>query len=137
MLFRHSLIYLVGRSLPGLVNFLAIALFTRLIGPTDFGRYVLIVATAGFVNVSLFWWLRLSMSRFVPKGNGSKLLSTVAHSFGALTLATTVAGIVALALVTVAISAALYVDARSGDGALRAASHQPSSRPTNTLGLSA
>ncbi len=44
---------------------------------------------------------------------------------------------VALALVTVAISAALYVDARSGEGALRADSHQPSSRPTNTLGLSA
>ena len=44
---------------------------------------------------------------------------------------------VALVLVTVAISAALYVDARSGEGALRADSHQPSSRPTNTLGLSA
>jgi hypothetical protein len=44
---------------------------------------------------------------------------------------------VALALVTLAISAVLYVDARSGDGALRAASHQPATRPTNALGLSA
>jgi hypothetical protein len=44
---------------------------------------------------------------------------------------------VALAVVTVALSAWLYVDVRWGDGDLRAASHQLSSRATNTLGLSA
>jgi hypothetical protein len=44
---------------------------------------------------------------------------------------------VALAVVTLALSAWLYVDVRWGDGELRAASHQSSSRATNTLGLSA
>jgi hypothetical protein len=44
---------------------------------------------------------------------------------------------VALAVVTVGLSAWLYADVRWGDTALREASHQPSSRPTNTLGLSA
>jgi hypothetical protein len=43
----------------------------------------------------------------------------------------------ALAALTIGFSAVLYVDERWGDGELRAASHQPSSRPTNALGLSA
>jgi hypothetical protein len=42
-----------------------------------------------------------------------------------------------LAAATLAISIALYVDVRWGDAELRAASHQPSMRATNTLGLSA
>jgi hypothetical protein len=44
---------------------------------------------------------------------------------------------VALALITLGLSAWLYADVRWGDTALREASHQPSSRSTNTLGLSA
>ena len=44
---------------------------------------------------------------------------------------------IALAAITLALSVWLYVDVRWGDGDLRAASHQPSSRATNSLGLSA
>lgn len=43
----------------------------------------------------------------------------------------------ALALLSVAISVWLYADVRCGDGELRAASHQLSTRLTNTVGLSA
>jgi hypothetical protein len=43
----------------------------------------------------------------------------------------------ALALIGLGLSVWLYADVRWGDAELRAASHQPSSRLTNTLGLSA
>jgi hypothetical protein len=33
MLLRHSLLYALGRGLPGIVNFLAIAVYTRLLAP--------------------------------------------------------------------------------------------------------
>ncbi len=61
----HAAIYLVARGLPGIVAFLAIPLFTRLLEPAEYGRYALVIATVATLNALLFQWLRLSLSRFL------------------------------------------------------------------------
>lgn len=64
MLLRHTLYYFTARGLPGLVNFAALAVFTRLLAPEEFGRYALVVVGVGLANVILFQWLRLVLARF-------------------------------------------------------------------------
>lgn len=83
MLFRHSSFYLLARGLPGLINFLAIAVYTRLLPPDEYGRYALVIAGVGFCNVLLFQWLRLALLRFLPvhEDDKSPLLSVIALSF--------------------------------------------------------
>jgi O-antigen/teichoic acid export membrane protein len=65
MLLRHSANYLLARGLPGLVNFGALAIYTRLLSPDEFGRYALVLAGIGLANVIVFQWLRLVLGRFL------------------------------------------------------------------------
>ncbi|HEV7299971.1 MAG TPA: oligosaccharide flippase family protein [Tepidisphaeraceae bacterium] len=75
----HTGIYLIARGLPGIVAFVAIPLFSRLLEPADYGRYALVVATVGLLNALLFQWLRLSLMRYMPayKGDPHRLKSTL------------------------------------------------------------
>lgn len=96
----HAAIYLVARGLPGIVAFLAIPLFSRLLTPVDYGRYAMVVATVGLLNALLFQWLRLSLVRYMPafRDDAAKLKSTL------LTVALAVIGVTAaLALVACAL----------------------------------
>lgn len=90
MLLRHSAYYLVGRGIPGIINFLAIAIYTRMLSPEDYGRYILVIAGVGLLDVVLFNWLRLSLSRFLPAhlDDPKPLLSTVLACFSLLVLFT-------------------------------------------------
>jgi len=82
-------IYLAARGLPGVVSFLAIPLFSRLLSPADYGRYALALATVGVLNALLFQWLRLSLVRYLPgcKEDPLRLKSTLATAGGATVLA--------------------------------------------------
>ncbi|MGI9952914.1 oligosaccharide flippase family protein [Moorellaceae bacterium AZ2] len=95
MLLRHSAIYLLARGLPGAINFLAIAIYTRLLSPENYGRYALVIAGVGFFNVVFFGWLGLSLARFLPAhlGNPQRLLSAIFTAFVALALFTGGVGI--------------------------------------------
>lgn len=95
MLLRHSVLYFIARGLPGAINFLAIAVYTRLLAAEEYGRYALVVAGVGFFNVFFFHWLRLSLLRFLPAylENPRPLLSTVLAGFIVLALLTGVAGL--------------------------------------------
>jgi O-antigen/teichoic acid export membrane protein len=62
----HTGIYLVARGLPGLVAFLAIPIFSRLLTPLEYGRYALVVAAVGVINSLLFQWGRMSVVRYLP-----------------------------------------------------------------------
>src|SRR5258706_14352056 len=75
----HAAICLVARGLPGVIAFLAIPLFSRLLSPADYGRYALVVASVGLVNALLFQWLRLSLVRYLPvyKDEPERLKSTL------------------------------------------------------------
>ena len=90
MLLKHSAQYLLARGLPGIVNFLAIALYTRMLSPDEYGRYALVIAAVGLFNVVFFQWLNLALSRFLPAclENPRPLLSTVLAGFSAMALLT-------------------------------------------------
>lgn len=66
MLLRHTFYYLIARGLPGVLNFAALALYTRLLTTEEFGRYALVLAAIGLVDVMMFQWLRLVLARFIP-----------------------------------------------------------------------
>src|SRR6266550_8891404 len=75
----HAAVYLLARGLPGIVAFLAIPLFSRLLEPADYGRYALVLASVGLLNALLFQWLRLSLVRYLPafKDDPARLKSTL------------------------------------------------------------
>ncbi|HZK81431.1 MAG TPA: polysaccharide biosynthesis C-terminal domain-containing protein [Humisphaera sp.] len=76
----HAGIYLIARGLPGMIAFLAIPLFTRILSRADYGRYALALAGVNLLNALVFQWLRLSLVRFLPafKDNTRQLQATLA-----------------------------------------------------------
>jgi len=86
-LVKQSTLYVFARGIPGLVNLLAIALFTRLYNANDYGRYVLVLSTIALVNAILFQWLRLGLLRFmtVYREQRETFLATILAGFIAIT----------------------------------------------------
>lgn len=80
MLLKHSAIYLAARGVPGVLNLVAIALYTRLLPSEEYGRYVLILAGAGLGVTILFSWLQMALIRYYPiyEQDPAPLLRTVA-----------------------------------------------------------
>lgn len=76
---RHAGIYLLARGLPGLIAFVAIPVFSRLLDPAGYGKYALVIATVGLLNALLFQWLRLALVRYLPAvdSNRNALKSTL------------------------------------------------------------
>lgn len=56
--------YLPANIVQGGAGFLAIVLFTRLLGPADFGRYALAFSVMTLAHVAVFSWLEAAMARF-------------------------------------------------------------------------
>ncbi len=96
-LLRHSAIYLVARGVPGIVSFLGIALFTRLLPPSEYGRFALVVASIGVFHVLLFQWLSVSLVRYLPGGSQpQQLLATIRFAYWRLVALTALVGTIAL-----------------------------------------
>ena len=93
MLLRHSFYYLFAQGVPGLVNFVALAVYTRLLVPEAFGRYALLLVGIGLANVVIFQWLRLVLARFLQSncGEPQRFLGGILALF--LTLALVVTGV--------------------------------------------
>lgn len=89
MVIRHSLSYFIARGLPGIVTFLGVAVYTRLLSPESYGEYALVIATAGLAYTVLFNWLPLSLSRFFhsPDQSVGALLRGVLVAYSALVVA--------------------------------------------------
>lgn len=66
---RDSLFYALARGIPAVINFGALALYTRLLTSGEYGDYVYVLALTGLLSASLFWWLRLSVTRILPSYN--------------------------------------------------------------------
>jgi len=75
----HAAAYLLARGVPGIIAFLAIPLFSRLLDPEGYGKCAIAAATAAMVSALTFQWVRLSFVRYLPaaKGNPRPLKSTV------------------------------------------------------------
>ena len=56
--------YLPANIAQGVVGFLAIMVFTRLLTPEDFGRYAIAFSVMTLAHVAVFSWLEASMARF-------------------------------------------------------------------------
>jgi len=56
--------YLPANIVQGVVGFIAIFTFTRLLSPDDFGRYALAFSVMTLVHVAVFSWLEAAMARF-------------------------------------------------------------------------
>jgi O-antigen/teichoic acid export membrane protein len=61
----HAAVYLLARGLPGVVAFLAIPVFSRLLEPGAYGRYALALAGVNVAYALLLQWLRLSLVRYL------------------------------------------------------------------------
>jgi O-antigen/teichoic acid export membrane protein len=83
MLVRHSALYLLARVLPAVINLFALALYTRLLGPHEYGQYAVVVAAVSMLNAVFFSWLVLGVDRFLPahRGGNQELMAAVAHVF--------------------------------------------------------
>jgi O-antigen/teichoic acid export membrane protein len=64
VLYKHSILYLGARSLPAIIGLAAIAVYTRLLEPDEYGKYAWTYAGVMFVNALMFSWLKLSIARF-------------------------------------------------------------------------
>lgn len=98
MLLKHSAWYLLARGVPGVINFLGMALYTRLLSPEAYGQYALIIASTGLVHVVFFQWLDLGLLRFLPAHRGQRevILSTIMAGAVGLIALTGLAGMLAL-----------------------------------------
>lgn len=56
--------YLPANIVQGVVGFLTIVLFTRLLSPEEFGRYALAFSVMTLSHVAVFSWLEAAMARF-------------------------------------------------------------------------
>lgn len=65
MLIKNTLLYVLSKGGPGILSFLGLALFTRMLSPEEYGQYATVIAVIGLINVGAFQWLRLSLGRFL------------------------------------------------------------------------
>ncbi|MNU81107.1 Polysaccharide biosynthesis protein [compost metagenome] len=64
MFWRGVLGYLPANVMQGVIGFLTIIVFTRLLSPEDYGRYALALSVMTLAHVATFSWLEAAMARF-------------------------------------------------------------------------
>ncbi|MGV8930249.1 MAG: polysaccharide biosynthesis C-terminal domain-containing protein [Brevundimonas sp.] len=67
--------YLPANIVQGVVGFLAIIVFTRLLSAEDFGRYALAFSVLTLAHVAVFTWLEAAMARFWAAGRPGRDLA--------------------------------------------------------------
>jgi O-antigen/teichoic acid export membrane protein len=95
MLLRHSALDLFARVVPSMLSLLGIGIYTRMLGPHDYGLYALVVSGAGLTQVWFFEWLRLSTLRLLPQFESRRAALTSSVAVGFL-IAAGCAGVLAL-----------------------------------------
>lgn len=74
--------YLPAQITQGVVGFLAIIVFTRLLSADDFGRYALAFSVFSLAHVAVFTWTEAAMARFWAAEDRDQ--STLKHHFASL-----------------------------------------------------
>ncbi|WP_373331212.1 lipopolysaccharide biosynthesis protein [Salmonirosea aquatica] len=60
------MVYLAGRVVSGLLSFLTVSIYTRILSPKEYGGYALIAATVAMMSMLFYFWQRVSLLRFLP-----------------------------------------------------------------------
>lgn len=99
----HTVLYLIARGVPGVLAFLAIPVFTRLLEPGEYALYALAMTSIGTANSLVFEWIRWSIVRCLPVDPGARrsFVSTVVTLWLGLAAAVVVVAASALAVPTV------------------------------------
>jgi O-antigen/teichoic acid export membrane protein len=58
--------YLPANILQGLIGFLTLSVFTRILSPEDYGRYALAFGISALAQTVAFTWIEAAMARFYP-----------------------------------------------------------------------
>ena len=66
-LVKDSLYYLPARAVPSIAGFIAVAVYSRLLSPKDYGLYVLVMTTVAMVSLLAFAWLNHSILRYLAE----------------------------------------------------------------------
>ncbi len=69
---QGNIVIFLALAVSGVLNFVAIALYSRLLSPAEYGIYAVIMASIGLVLGFVFLWLDLSFGRFVAGENKNK-----------------------------------------------------------------
>lgn len=95
---KSGAIYFVGRFGAALVTLLSVAIYTRLMSPSEYGVYALVLSGALLAYASMMQWLTLALIRFLPAHQGQEeiVLSHVATAYGATALLVVVGAGIAL-----------------------------------------
>ena len=59
-------VYFVGRGIAAVLSLVSLGVYTRLLEPQEYARYVLVISGVGFVSLLLFQWARAALLRFLP-----------------------------------------------------------------------
>jgi len=58
--------YLPANLLQGVIGFLTLTIFTRILSPEDYGRYALALGVTSLTYTACFCWIEAAMARFYP-----------------------------------------------------------------------
>lgn len=91
--------YLPAQIVQGVVGFLTIVVFTRLLSPEDFGHYALAFSVTTLAHTATFSWLEASMARFwaaerTPGGLATHFASLYRTSFAVIAVFVPVAALI-------------------------------------------
>jgi len=113
MLNRHLLAYLPVYLGQALVGFGSVIVFTRVLSPDAYGRYMLVLTAAALISTAVFTWLDAAVARFharaAARGRLNGHVFTAFRLFALLALG--VAGLGGLLLVVLPLSAPLTMSA--------------------------
>ena len=75
MLLLQILRYVLARAIPAIINVAALAIYSRLLSPQDYGIYTLVVSSVGLSSGLLFQWIGAGLVRFVSKDTAKKFVT--------------------------------------------------------------
>lgn len=83
MLFKHSLIYILAKLIPGLMAFVALSIYTHLLSPEEYGLYTLLFTGVVFLHNVIFNWLPSATLRYWsdPEYTKSQFTNTLGTSY--------------------------------------------------------
>jgi len=61
---KDSFYYLPAKAIPAVMGFIAVAAYTRLLTPREYGQYILVLTTISMVSLFAFGWLNQSILRY-------------------------------------------------------------------------
>lgn len=90
----------MARGLPGAINVIALAAYTRLLTPEGYGHYAIALSITVFIYSTLFQWINLSLSRFFPTlSNTTYFLRSIILIFFCLVVFTAIVSMVIIAAI--------------------------------------